>query len=972
MKQNLKDKIRLTNHGFLSSVFLKLIFFVFFFFIFLVMSPGAQAATSIYNIQPTNLTPTTISISWTSPSAENSKVNYGTTTSYGSSATDATVATSHTISLTGLIPGTTYHYTVGNVAGSDVSSDVTFKTPYDWGLITANSNTGVDTSHVSDEYSKGVRFKTLELSWAAYETGNGVYDTTYINAKKAELAAYQAQGFQVILDIGSHYPADWVAALDANTFFKNQYGDTYQPASPGKNIVNAVFNNTVRSAISTYIKQIFSDFGTNFYAVRAGGLWYGELHYPTHDYNGRTNSYWGYDANAQGTGGNLPSGVDANPVSGWIPNPIVNGTFENGTSGSGWTLSLPYDSIITSGGHRGNNALQKVNPGAWLNVTSQTVQVVPGRTYNFSGWLKSSVEAVDVCIQILKVSDMSQLGIACTNQPTYTSVTGTFTPTENTVIIFLNANNSTNATLTYDDILITDSGHSYDAAGANATAFWNWYRDSLINYQNWQVAQYRTTGFNGRIYMLYPSYGVRPDADVDQITQAIGYDLSQTTNPSINGELQQDSDFYDEIAGLVDSQNNIFPYCTWLDMATANDTSTDKGDWSPAKYISTLATNNNRVAFGENAGSNAYIDMQRMINAITANNMAGGFWFDEPHLYGGIYATAANYQTQILANDTTAPYNLSLNINSNANTTLSQNVTLSISATDNVSPSSAMQMIISDNSDFSGASYESFTASKSYELSSGEGIKIIYLKVKDESGNESNIYQDRVTYSAKTASSSSSDSSLSSSSPPAPSCGDTVSSGTPDLFQIDTNSSQAVLYFTPVNGSVTGYFISYGLSPGKYQYGTKLSSGASTGVLSYTINYLSPNTTYYFKVLSSNGCASGNWSNEMNAKTTKQGGKGGISYYKNFQSRRLSIFPKQITTLNPTNNPVSQTKTVSNTGKSCEYIVQRGDTLWKIASKKLGSGKKYPDIINSNKGTYSSLSTSNILRAGWKLKVGCN
>lgn len=57
--------------------------------------------------------------------------------------------------------------------------------------------------------------------------------------------------------------------------------------------------------------------------------------------------------------------------------------------------------------------------------------------------------------------------------------------------------------------------------------------------------------------------------------------------------------------------------------------------------------------------------------------------------------------------------------------------------------------------------------------------------------------------------SSSSSSSSSSSTPSAPSCGDQKPNGTPNLFQIDVNNTQATLYFTPVSGA-NKYFISYG------------------------------------------------------------------------------------------------------------------------------------------------------------------
>ncbi len=196
------------------------------------------------------------------------------------------------------------------------------------------------------------------------------------------------------------------------------------------------------------------------------------------------------------------------------------------------------------------------------------------------------------------------------------------------------------------------------------------------------------------------------------------------------------------------------------------------------------------------------------------------------------------------------------------------------------------------------------------------------------------------------------------------SCTDSAPTGTPDLFQIDATPTQATLYFAPVSGSVSSYYISYGLSSGNYQYGTNLPSNPTGGALSYTINSLAPNTTYYFTIRSGNGCAPGKWSNEMSAKTAKKGASNGISYFKNFPARVYSIVPKKVSVLQTTASK-KNVNTKSQTSGSCEYIVQSGDSLWSIASFQLGSGKLYKEIMEKNNLDSTSLHN------GQKLKVGC-
>lgn len=88
-------------------------------------------APVISSVQSSGITETEAVISWNTDEAANSQVNYGTTTSYGNSAGAGAYVTSHSVSLSGLSAGTTYHYQVvstdeaGNTA---VAEDFTFTT----------------------------------------------------------------------------------------------------------------------------------------------------------------------------------------------------------------------------------------------------------------------------------------------------------------------------------------------------------------------------------------------------------------------------------------------------------------------------------------------------------------------------------------------------------------------------------------------------------------------------------------------------------------------------------------------------------------------------------------------------------------------------------------------------------------------------------------------------------------------------
>jgi hypothetical protein len=85
--------------------------------------------TVITNTQSTVLSSTSVLITWDTNHLADSKVRYGLTTAYGLEEYDATLVTSHSMTLTGLEPGVQYHYevlSVGNTSTND--ADATFIT----------------------------------------------------------------------------------------------------------------------------------------------------------------------------------------------------------------------------------------------------------------------------------------------------------------------------------------------------------------------------------------------------------------------------------------------------------------------------------------------------------------------------------------------------------------------------------------------------------------------------------------------------------------------------------------------------------------------------------------------------------------------------------------------------------------------------------------------------------------------------
>ncbi len=104
----------------------------------------------------------------------------------------------------------------------------------------------------------------------------------------------------------------------------------------------------------------------------------------------------------------------------------------------------------------------------------------------------------------------------------------------------------------------------------------------------------------------------------------------------------------------------------------------------------------------------------------------------------------------------------------------------------------------------------------------------------------------------------------------AASCTATKPDKAPELFQIDAAKTSAKLYFTPVNNAVTQYTIIYGLERLQNDFIVSFPFGPYDGVINFTINDLSPNTKYYFRVRADNDCRQGWWSDTMSATTNSE------------------------------------------------------------------------------------------------------
>lgn len=135
-----------------------------------VTGTADTTAPVISAISASNINQNGANISWTTNEVSDSQVEYGNTTSYGtSSPLNTSLDTAHTQVVSGLDAGTTYHYRVksrdaaGNLA---TSGDMTFVTPSAADTTAPSAPTGLAAGTVTSS--------SVSLSWAASTDNVGV------------------------------------------------------------------------------------------------------------------------------------------------------------------------------------------------------------------------------------------------------------------------------------------------------------------------------------------------------------------------------------------------------------------------------------------------------------------------------------------------------------------------------------------------------------------------------------------------------------------------------------------------------------------------------------------------------------------------------------------------------------------------------------------------------------------------------
>lgn len=146
-------------------------------------------------------------------------------------------------------------------------------------------------ARMRDLFAKGVRMRSLELSWRKYEPQDDAWDEGYLDRIRPELAEMRKQGFLVVLDLGLQYAPQW--AIDIRPM-RDHFGNVKTQRVGA----NTIFNAKAREEVAEYLHRIAEKLGTDFHGVRisSGVHPHGEILYPD---GAAMNGYWAWDEDAR-------------------------------------------------------------------------------------------------------------------------------------------------------------------------------------------------------------------------------------------------------------------------------------------------------------------------------------------------------------------------------------------------------------------------------------------------------------------------------------------------------------------------------------------------------------------------------------------------------------------------------------------------------------------------------------------------
>ncbi len=156
---------------------------------------ATPAPPVITNVQANPVTSSAATITWSTNTAADSTVLYGTTSSYGSSVSSLSLVTSHSLPVSALTPSTTYHYQVVSKDGfgqTSSSSDLTFTTGNPPPVISGIASGSPTTSGATITWSTDVAASSqVDYGTTIAYGGSTTLDSTLVTSHSQALSGLQ-------------------------------------------------------------------------------------------------------------------------------------------------------------------------------------------------------------------------------------------------------------------------------------------------------------------------------------------------------------------------------------------------------------------------------------------------------------------------------------------------------------------------------------------------------------------------------------------------------------------------------------------------------------------------------------------------------------------------------------------------------------------------------------------------------------
>jgi hypothetical protein len=232
-----------------------------------IVDPANSVAPVISSLTISAVTASSVTISWTTDKSATSVINYGTTSGYGSTKSDTTLATSHSLTLDSLSTNTSYHYQVTSVDGfgNTVStSDNTFATASTVSTTTTTTSVVVVTQAPS---AKAVSDTTSPTIYIDTNFDKPFREVPKISGRASDNKAVSK--IEYSLDTGRNWqPADNANLGRASTVF-----DFTPPSLDDDNykvkvrVTDSSGNTGISKTYTMVIDRLSPDVGQSFFSL---------------------------------------------------------------------------------------------------------------------------------------------------------------------------------------------------------------------------------------------------------------------------------------------------------------------------------------------------------------------------------------------------------------------------------------------------------------------------------------------------------------------------------------------------------------------------------------------------------------------------------------------------------------------------------------------------------------------------------